>query len=53
MFQELTADTLATFVAENPKVLVQFSASWCGNCRIMKPKLTICPPLLPLKTALW
>jgi thiol-disulfide isomerase/thioredoxin len=38
MFQELTADTLAAIVAENPKVVVQFSASWCGNCRIMKPK---------------
>lgn len=38
MFQELNSDTLAAFVAENPKVIVQFSASWCGNCRIMKPK---------------
>jgi thiol-disulfide isomerase/thioredoxin len=38
MFQELTSDTLAAIVAENPKVVVQFSASWCGNCRIMKPK---------------
>lgn len=38
MFQELNSDTLAAFVNENPKVVVQFSASWCGNCRIMKPK---------------
>ncbi|MBC7642616.1 MAG: thioredoxin family protein, partial [Flavobacterium sp.] len=22
----------------NEKVIVQFSASWCGNCKIMKPK---------------
>ncbi len=20
------------------KVMVQYAASWCGNCRIMKPK---------------
>ncbi len=36
--QELNSDTLATIIAENEKVVVQFSASWCGNCRIMKPK---------------
>ena len=38
MFQELTTDTLQEFVQENDTVLVQFSAGWCGNCRIMKPK---------------
>ena len=38
MVVELTDDTLAQIVAENPKVIVQYSASWCGNCRIMKPK---------------
>ncbi|MBP8066424.1 MAG: thioredoxin family protein [Flavobacterium sp.] len=25
-------------VESNEKVVVQYSASWCGNCRIMKPK---------------
>ncbi|MEO8254011.1 MAG: thioredoxin family protein, partial [Flavobacterium sp.] len=38
MLIELNEDTLANLVAENEKVVVQFSASWCGNCRIMKPK---------------
>lgn len=38
MFTELTEDNLATIIAENPKVVVQFMATWCGNCRIMKPK---------------
>ncbi len=38
MLVELTDDTLQDVVASNQKVVVQFSASWCGNCRIMKPK---------------
>tara|TARA_R110001632_G_scaffold39718_2_gene99332 strand:- start:7242 stop:7544 length:303 start_codon:yes stop_codon:yes gene_type:complete len=38
MVQELNQDNLAQLVAENPKVVVQYSAGWCGNCRIMKPK---------------
>jgi len=38
MFLELDTDTLAEVIQNNPKVMVQFSASWCGNCRIMKPK---------------
>lgn len=38
MLIELNEDTLSNLVAENDKVVVQFSASWCGNCRIMKPK---------------
>jgi thioredoxin 1 len=38
MLIELNEDTLSTLVSENEKVVVQFSASWCGNCRIMKPK---------------
>ena len=36
--QELTEDKLNSIVQENAKVMVQFSAGWCGNCRIMKPK---------------
>ena len=38
MVQELNQDNLAEIVANNKKVAVQFSATWCGNCRIMKPK---------------
>jgi len=38
MFLELTEDNLEQFLTDNTKVMVQYSASWCGNCRIMKPK---------------
>lgn len=38
MLIDLTEDTLADIVSSNNKVVVQYSASWCGNCRIMKPK---------------
>jgi len=38
MLIELEQDNLQEVIANNPKVAVQFSASWCGNCRIMKPK---------------
>jgi thioredoxin 1 len=38
MLQELTEDNLEEVVARESRVLVQYSAGWCGNCRIMKPK---------------
>lgn len=38
MFLELTEDNLQQFLTDTDKVMVQYSASWCGNCRIMKPK---------------
>ncbi|MEL7123275.1 MAG: thioredoxin family protein [Bacteroidota bacterium] len=38
MVTELNTDTLQDLIEENDKVVVQYSASWCGNCRIMKPK---------------
>lgn len=38
MFQELGEDTLAQLVNDNDVVMVQYGASWCGNCRLMKPK---------------
>jgi len=38
MLSELQEDNLAEIIANNPKVVVQYMATWCGNCRIMKPK---------------
>ena len=38
MMTELQEDNLAEIVANNEKVMVQYMATWCGNCRIMKPK---------------
>ncbi|TSE04741.1 MULTISPECIES: thioredoxin family protein [Aquimarina] len=38
MIQELTEDNLSQLVKDSNTVIVQYSASWCGNCRIMKPK---------------
>lgn len=38
MVTELSQDNLQQIIEENDRVLVQYSASWCGNCRIMKPK---------------
>ena len=38
MLLELDTDSLQNVVSDNAKVMVQYSASWCGNCRIMKPK---------------
>ena len=38
MVQELSQDNLGKIVSENKTVVVQYSATWCGNCRIMKPK---------------
>ena len=38
MIQELDEDNLQSIVSSNNTVIVQYSATWCGNCRIMKPK---------------
>ena len=38
MLKEIKDDSLQELVANQPKVIVQYSAGWCGNCRIMKPK---------------
>lgn len=38
MLQELKEDNLQEIINANDKVIVQYSAGWCGNCRIMKPK---------------
>jgi thiol-disulfide isomerase/thioredoxin len=36
--QELEQDNLQDIINTNAIVIVQYSATWCGNCRIMKPK---------------
>jgi thiol-disulfide isomerase/thioredoxin len=38
MFSEITEDNLDQLLASNPKVMVQYGAGWCGNCKITKPK---------------
>ncbi len=38
MLTELSNDNLQEIVSSENIVLVQYSAGWCGNCRIMKPK---------------
>ena len=35
---ELSIDNLETILKDNEKVIVQYGASWCGVCRILKPK---------------
>ncbi|WP_452220860.1 thioredoxin family protein [Lacinutrix salivirga] len=39
MLKELDQDNLNEIVNNNKTVVVQYSATWCGNCRIMKPKV--------------
>jgi thiol-disulfide isomerase/thioredoxin len=36
--EELSEDNLQDIINSNDTVVVQYSATWCGNCRIMKPK---------------
>lgn len=38
MYQELTEDNLSEKIKEEEIVIVQYSAGWCGNCRMIKPK---------------
>ncbi len=35
---DLTEDNLDAILMSNQKVIVQYGASWCGNCKLMKPK---------------
>jgi thiol-disulfide isomerase/thioredoxin len=39
MLQELESDSLQNIISENELVLVQYGATWCGSCKIMKPKV--------------
>ena len=38
MLLELEKDNLSELIEGHENVVVQYSAGWCGNCRIMKPK---------------
>ena len=38
MFLELESDQLGDLLSENKKVMVQYGATWCGNCKVTKPK---------------
>ncbi|MEO1256204.1 MAG: thioredoxin family protein [Bacteroidota bacterium] len=39
MVTELTEDNLVEVLSNTENTVVQYSAGWCGNCRLMKPKL--------------
>lgn len=36
---KLTADNFEKFVSENPLVLAEFYAPWCGYCKMIGPEL--------------
>jgi len=38
MFKELTEDNLNLEFQTSKKVMIQYGAAWCGNCKITKPK---------------
>lgn len=38
MFVELQEDNLDEVLTGNKRVMVQYGAGWCGNCKITKPK---------------
>jgi thioredoxin 1 len=35
---DLIEDNLGEVLSSNKKVMVQYGATWCGNCRLVKPK---------------
>ena len=37
-YLELEQDNLAELLQQNQRVMVQYGAAWCGNCKIAKPK---------------
>lgn len=39
MLVELTEDNLNELIANEERVVIQYGASWCGACKLTKPKL--------------
>lgn len=39
MYRELDSDNLDSEIKNNSLVFVQYGATWCGNCKITKPKV--------------
>ena len=35
---DLIEDNLGEVLSSNKKVMVQYGATWCGNCRLTKPR---------------
>jgi thiol-disulfide isomerase/thioredoxin len=35
---ELIEDNLQDYLSSNDKVIVQFGATWCGACKVIKPR---------------
>ena len=38
--KEMAVDNLEELLDQHSKVIVQYGASWCGVCRILKPKFS-------------
>jgi len=38
MYLELEADQLGEIIQQHNQVVVQYGATWCGNCKLTKPK---------------
>lgn len=36
--KELDQDNLGEIIQQNEKLIIQYGAGWCGNCRLIKPK---------------
>ncbi len=37
--QELSQDDLKSILSAHSKVFVMYGAGWCGNCRMIKPRV--------------
>lgn len=40
MLEELQNDNLKEIVDSNEKVIVQYGATWCGVCKVVKPQFS-------------